>query len=73
MAKAGADEIVVSEATAILCRISELTFEDVGEHELKVVPELVAPPPGRRRLMPAVATSPATHTLTRWGAARITT
>ena len=38
MAVAGANEILVSEAMAMLCRSGELSFEDAGEHELKGVP-----------------------------------
>jgi class 3 adenylate cyclase len=38
MAVAGADEILVSEAIAMLYRSGELSFEDAGEHELKGVP-----------------------------------
>ena len=37
MAVAGADEILVSEAIAMLCRSGGLSFEDAGEHELKGV------------------------------------
>lgn len=37
MAVAGADEILVSEATMMLCRSSDLSFEEAGEHELKGV------------------------------------
>jgi len=38
MATAGANEILVSETVATLCRGGDLTFEDAGEHELKGVP-----------------------------------
>jgi class 3 adenylate cyclase len=37
MAAAGPDEILVSEQVRLLCRGSDLTFEDAGEHELKGV------------------------------------
>ncbi|MGA9159614.1 MAG: hypothetical protein WB297_01945 [Actinomycetota bacterium] len=37
MAVAGADEILVSETIAMLCRSGGLSFEDAGEHELKGV------------------------------------
>jgi class 3 adenylate cyclase len=43
MAEADADEILVSETTAMLARAEDLAFEDAGEHELKGVPD-------RRRL-----------------------
>jgi len=39
MATAGANEILVSETVATLCRGGDLTFEDAGEHELKGVPD----------------------------------
>ena len=39
MSVAGANEIVVSETVATLCRGEALTFEDAGEHELKGVPD----------------------------------
>jgi len=39
MAAAGADEILVSEPTRLLCQGAGLTFEDAGEHELKGVPD----------------------------------
>jgi class 3 adenylate cyclase len=39
MSAAGANEILVSETTATLCRGGGLTFEDAGEHELKGVPD----------------------------------
>jgi class 3 adenylate cyclase len=39
MAEAGPDEILVSEATALLARTSDIAFEDAGEHDLKGVPE----------------------------------
>jgi hypothetical protein len=32
VAAAKADEILVSEAIAMLCRSGELSFEDAGEH-----------------------------------------
>lgn len=38
MAVARANEIVVSETVATLCRGEAITFEDAGEHELKGVP-----------------------------------
>ena len=38
MAAAGANEILVSETVATLCRGEALTFEDAGEHALKGVP-----------------------------------
>jgi class 3 adenylate cyclase len=37
MATAGPNEVLVSEAVAMLCRSSPLTFEEAGEHELKGV------------------------------------
>jgi class 3 adenylate cyclase len=39
MSVAEADEILVSESIAMLCRSGELSFEDAGEHELKGVPD----------------------------------
>jgi len=39
MAEAGPDEILVSEATALLARTNDIVFEDTGEHELKGVPD----------------------------------
>jgi class 3 adenylate cyclase len=39
MAAAGADEVFTSEAVRMLCRSSNLGFEDAGEHELKGVPD----------------------------------
>lgn len=39
MAFAGADEILVSEAIAMLCRSEDLSFEDAGEHQLKGIPD----------------------------------
>ncbi len=38
MSAADANEILVSETVATLCRGAELRFEDAGEHELKGVP-----------------------------------
>jgi class 3 adenylate cyclase len=38
MAAAKADEILVSEVIAMLCRSGELSFEDAGDHELKGFP-----------------------------------
>jgi len=39
MAAAGADEVFTSEAVRVLCRGSDLGFENAGEHELKGVPD----------------------------------
>ena len=39
MSAAGPGEILVSEQVQLLCRGSDFTFEDAGEHELKGVPE----------------------------------
>jgi len=39
MAQAGPDQVLVSETVALLCRGSDLSFEDAGEHDLKGVPE----------------------------------
>jgi class 3 adenylate cyclase len=39
MAAAGADEVFSSEVVRVLCRSSDLAFEDAGEHELKGVPD----------------------------------
>ena len=39
MAAAGAAEVFTSEAVRVLCRSSDLRFEDAGEHELKGVPD----------------------------------
>ena len=39
MATAGRDEILVTEAVRLLCKGSDLVFEDAGEHELKGVPD----------------------------------
>ena len=39
MAAAGAGQVLVSETVALLCRGTELTFEDRGEHELKGIPD----------------------------------
>jgi class 3 adenylate cyclase len=39
MAEAGPGELLVSETVALLCRGGDVTFEDVGEHELKGVPD----------------------------------
>ena len=47
MAAAGANEMLVSETVGdALQRAAELRFEDAGEHELKGVPEPLAPVPG---------------------------
>ena len=39
MAEAGPGTVLVSETVALLCRGSDLSFEDAGEHELKGVPD----------------------------------
>jgi len=39
MAAAGAGEILASEAVVALCRSSDVSFEDAGEHELKGLPD----------------------------------
>ena len=39
MATAGRDEILVTETVHLLCKSTDLVFEDAGEHELKGVPD----------------------------------
>jgi class 3 adenylate cyclase len=39
MATAGSDEILVTEAVRLLCKGTDLVFEDAGEHSLKGVPD----------------------------------
>jgi len=39
MATAGRDEILVTEAVRLLCKDTDLVFEDAGEHDLKGVPD----------------------------------
>ena len=39
MAEAGPGTVLVSETVALLCRGSDLSFENTGEHELKGVPD----------------------------------
>jgi len=39
MAGAGPGKVLVSETVALLCRGSDLSFEDAGEHELNGVPD----------------------------------
>jgi class 3 adenylate cyclase len=39
MATAGSDEILVTEAVRLLCKGTDLVFQDAGEHELKGVPD----------------------------------
>jgi class 3 adenylate cyclase len=38
-AAAGPGEVLASESVALLCRSTDLVFEDAGEHELKGVPD----------------------------------
>jgi class 3 adenylate cyclase len=39
MATAGSDEILVTEAVRLLCKGTDLVFQDAGEHELRGVPD----------------------------------
>jgi class 3 adenylate cyclase len=39
IATAGSDEILVTEAVRLLCKGTDLVFQDAGEHELKGVPD----------------------------------